>query len=232
MTAPRRTICALGSLALAGAACVPEAGTTQGRSTADLYFFFSVLAAIIFTVTAGLIAWSIIRHRARPGEDELPKQFHSNMPLELVWFAIPQIIVIVLFITSVLTLNEVDKVPDNPAVTVEVEGFQWGWRFNYEGFTVSGTASDDPEIVLPVGETVAFLLSSDDVLHSFYVPRFLMKRDVVPGRINRVDVVIEEEGTYDGKCAEFCGLLHHEMNFTIRAVSEEEYQDWVESEGG
>jgi cytochrome c oxidase subunit II len=230
MTGSRRTICALGTLALGATACVPEPRDAQGRSIADLYGFFSVLAAIIFVITAGLIAWSIIRYRARPGDDEPPKQFHSNVRLELVWFAIPQIIVIVLFVTSVITLNEVDERAENPGVTVEVEGFQWGWRFAYESVTVSGTASDPPEIVLPVGETVAFLLTSDDVQHAFYIPEFLMKRDVIPGRTNRFDVLIEEEGIYDGKCAEFCGLLHSEMDFSIRAVSEEEFQEWLEGQ--
>jgi cytochrome c oxidase subunit II len=234
MTASRRTKCAFAVFIVGAIACTPDPGDAQGRGISDLYGFFTVLAAVIFVITAGLIAWSIMRYRARPNDDELPRQFHSNVPLELVWFAIPQIIVIVLFVVSVNTLNDVEHQEESPAVTVEVEGFQWGWRFTYADadVVIEGTASDQPEIQLPVGQTVAFMLSSDDVVHSFYVPRFLMKRDVIPGRTNRFDVVIEDEGTYDGKCAEFCGLLHGEMNFSIRAVSPEEFERWLTSQGG
>lgn len=229
MTPKRRTVCALGVVALASVGCLPQAGTAQGRTISDLYGFFAVLAAIIFVLTAGLIAWSILRYRARPGDDRLPAQFHTNIRLELIWFAIPTIIVIALFVTSILTLNEVDERAPDPSVSVHVEAFQWGWRFTLEeaGVTVSGTADDPPELLLPVDRTIAFLLTSDDVVHNFYVPQFLMKRDVIPGRENRVDVVIEEPGHYGGECAEFCGLLHAEMNFTIRAVSDSEYQEWV-----
>ena len=225
---------AIGIVALVSAGCVPQAGTSQGQQVFDLYGFFAVLAAIIFVVTAGLIAWSILRYRAKRGDDELPSQFHSNVRLELVWFGIPTIIVIVLFVRSVITLGEVDERSADPAVTVEVQAFQWGWRFTYEGTEVSiaGTSSEDPEILLPVDQTIAFLLTSDDVQHAFYVPRFLMKRDVIPGRENRFDVVIEEPGDYGGKCAEFCGLLHSEMNFTIHAVPEPEFVEWLEDRGG
>jgi cytochrome c oxidase subunit 2 len=232
MTPTRKTAAALVLLALAAGACLPQAGTAQGREIADLYGFFAVLAAIIFVITAGLIAWSIIRYRARPGDDELPSQFHSNVRLELVWFAIPTAIVIVLFITSLTTLNEVDDRNEDPAVTVEVEAFQWGWRFTFEdaGVTVAGTSLDPPEIYLPVDQSIAFLLTSDDVQHAFYVPQFLMKRDVIPGRENRIDVVIEQPGHYGGECAEFCGLLHADMTFTINAVSQQEFETWLDDQ--
>jgi cytochrome c oxidase subunit II len=234
MASPRKTIRALGFVALASTSCVPRPGDVQGRSISDLYSFFSVLAAIIFVVTAGLIAWSIVRYRARPGDDELPKQFRSNVRLELLWFVIPQIIVVVLFVGSVLTLNDVDERASDPAVTVDVEGFQWGWRFTFEdaGVTVEGTASEPPEIYLPIRQTIAFVLNSNDVVHSFYVPRFLMKRDLIPGRTNRFDVYIDEAGLYGGECAEFCGLLHADMDFRIRAVPELEFEEWLDSQEG
>lgn len=230
MTPKQRATFALVFLALASGACVPNAATAQGRSISDLYGFFAVLAAIIFVTTAGLIAWNIIRYRARPDDDKLPAQFNSSVRLELLWFAIPTVIVIVLFVNSVATLNVVDDRQEDPAVTVEVEAFQWGWRFTFPeaDVVVTGTSSEPPEIYLPVDESIAFLLTSDDVQHAFYVPRFLTKRDVIPGRTNRFDVVIEEPGQYGGKCAEFCGLLHAEMNFTINAVSQSEFEAWLE----
>jgi cytochrome c oxidase subunit II len=214
-------------------ACAPESVTEQGKDVNRLYDFFSVTAAVIFTITAGLIAWSIARYRGRAGDD-LPEQWHSNVPLEILWFAVPSVIVIVLFIFSMSSLNVVDEQSDDPGVTVAVEGFQWGWRFSYEGedVVVTGTAQDHPEILLPVGETVSFEVTSADVIHSFYVPRFLFKRDAIPGRTNRFDVTIEEPGTYEGKCAEFCGLLHGDMNVIVSAVEREEFDRWLDEQRG
>lgn len=230
--APSRRTISLSGILVAASACAPDAVDTEGRDIGSLYNTFTVIAAVIFVITAGLIAWSIIRYRARPEDDELPAQWHKNVPLEIVWFAIPQIIVVVLFVLSVQTLDRVDEPESGPAVTVEVEGFQWGWRFTYEDpdVVVVGNSTDPPEIVLPVGEQVTFNLISDDVVHSFWVPRFLMKRDVIPGRINRFHVTIEEEGTYNGECAEFCGLLHANMDFRIQAVSAEQFDTWLEDQ--
>jgi cytochrome c oxidase subunit II len=224
---------ALGALLILGTACAPEAVDVQGREIEGLYDFFSVVAAVVFTLTAGLIAWSILRYRRKGEDDSLPNQFQTNVPLELIWFAIPQVIVLVLFLVSIQALGEVDEEKPNPLVTVRVQGFQWGWRFTYEeqGIVVYGTAGDDPEMVLPVDEDISFVLTSQDVIHSFYIPEFLMKRDAIPGRENRFDVTIDEEGIYGGKCAEFCGVLHGRMNFRIRAVDASEFDEWVSDQG-
>jgi cytochrome c oxidase subunit 2 len=220
---------AAAAFVLLATGCAPQAPTGQGQSIGGLYTLFSIVAIAIFSITAGLIAWSIIRYRARPGDDELPAQTHTKVGLEILWFAIPQVIVIGLFIFSVIALGDVDPEKTEPGVTVEVEAFRWGWRFTYvdEGLTVSGTAENHPEMVLPTDEKIVFLLKSNDVIHSFYVPEFLMKRDAIPGRDNRLEVTIEEEGIYDGKCAEFCGLLHGDMNFTIRAMLSSDFEQWV-----
>jgi cytochrome c oxidase subunit 2 len=213
-------------------ACVAQPVTEQGRATKGLYDTFTIIAAVIFTIVAGLIAFSIIRFRKRPDDDALPGQFHTNTKLEILWFAIPQLIVIGLFIGSVFVLNDVDQVRDETDVTIEVTAFQWGWRFAYEGHDVSiASLPDGPaEIVVPVGQTVAFDLESEDVIHSFYVPEFFVKRDVVPGRTNRLEVVVDEAGTFTGRCAEFCGLRHDGMDFTLRAVSPTEFQTWLDDQ--
>ncbi len=217
---------------IAAPACVPAASTDQGAEVNRLYDFFSVVAAAVFIVVVGLIAWSILRYRAKPGDDDLPEQIHANVPLELVWFAIPQAIVIALFVTSALVQDSVNKQSPTPSVTVGVQGFQWGWRFTYEDrdVVIVSTPEKPEQIVLPVGETVAFELSSRDVVHSFYIPRFLMKRDTIPGERNRFDVTIREEGTYGGVCAEFCGLLHHRMDFEIRAIPASRFTAWLDDQ--
>jgi cytochrome c oxidase subunit II len=234
MTSSRRRATGT-ALLLLGAACTPDAADAGGEEIERLYNTFSVIAAVIFSITAGLILWSILRYRRRRGDEALPTQTHSNVGLEVVWFAIPQVIVVGLFVLSVTTLGAFDR--RTPAeeddgkdtLVLQAQGFQWGWRFTYveSGVEVVGTAREDPEIVLPVGVTIAFDLVSNDVIHSFYVPRFLVKRDVVPGHDNRVEVTITEPGTYGGKCAEFCGLLHAEMNFSLRAVAADEFEAWL-----
>lgn len=193
-----------------------------------MYSLFSVVAAVIFVVVSGLIAWSIVRYRARPGDDGLPEQIHTNVKLEILWFAIPTLIVIGLFISSTGVLNDINEEAEEPAVEIDVTGFQWGWRFEYADIGTVNSLPDEPaEILLPVGEPITFNLTSEDVIHSFYIPRFLTKKDVNPGTDNRIDVTIDKPGTYGGVCAEFCGLLHSKMNFTVKAVSRSEFDAWA-----
>ncbi|MDQ3951415.1 MAG: cytochrome c oxidase subunit II [Actinomycetota bacterium] len=219
--------------AVAGtAACAPEPAGEQGAAVKDLYDVFFYVAAGVFVVVAGLIGWSIVRFRKKPGDDAEPPQFGHNLALEITWFALPTVIVVVLFVLSAGALQDVNDEEAAPVVTVRVEAFQWGWRFAYEGEAVAieGLPEDPARIVLPVDEPVRFDLRSRDVVHSFYVPRFLIKRDTIPGETNRIDYVIREEGTYDGKCAEFCGVLHDRMPFTIEAVPVEEFERWLDDQ--
>lgn len=215
------------------AGCAPQAATEQGREVNDLYTIFFWVAAGVFAITAGLIGWSILRYRATPGDNDLPKQFHQNLKLEITWFAIPQIIVVGLFVLSAFALDEVNEQRPTPDATVRVTGYQWGWRFEYEGtdLQIVGTPQEPAEVLVPTGE-VAFILTSADVVHSFYVPKFLLKRDTIPGRDTRIDVTISDEGTYEGVCAEFCGLLHDRMTFSIRSVAPPEFESWLETGGG
>ena len=216
--------------AVAGmAGCAPEAAGDQGAAVKDLYEVFFYVAAGVFAVVAGLIGWSILRFRKKPGDDTAPPQTKHNLALEITWFAIPTAIVVVLFVLSAGTLGDVNDEHPDPAVTVRVDAFQWGWRFTYEdeAVVVEGLPDDPARIVLPVDEPLRFDLTSSDVVHSFYVPKFLGKRDVVPGSTNRLDYVIREEGTYGGECAEFCGVLHDSMPFTIEAVPADEFEAWL-----
>ncbi|MDP9069135.1 MAG: cytochrome c oxidase subunit II [Actinomycetota bacterium] len=226
--ASRRTTLLSGGVALALlTSCAPTAATPQGREINELYDIFFWIAAAVFVVTAGLIGWSIVRYRAKPGAEELPKQLQHNLKLEITWFAIPQAIVVVLFALSAFTLADINEQVPEPVAVVEVVGYQWGWRFTYEGTNVEvvGTPQEPAEVVMPTGN-VALRLTSADVVHAFYIPKFLMKRDAIPGRVTRMDLALEE-GTYDGACAEFCGLLHHRMPFTIEVVTPEEFESWL-----
>lgn len=227
MTVVRLAVVAVAVTGMAG--CAPEAAGDQGAAVKDLYEVFFYVAAGVFALVAGLIGWSILRFRKKPGDDDVPPQTKHNLALEITWFAIPTAIVVVLFVLSAGTLGDVNDEHADPAVTVRVDAFQWGWRFTYEdeAVVVEGLPERPARIVLPVDEPLRFDLTSSDVVHSFYVPRFLIKRDAVPGETNRIDYVIRDEGEYGGVCAEFCGVLHDSMPFTIEAVSMDEFTSWL-----
>jgi cytochrome c oxidase subunit 2 len=223
----RRLAVAVVATLLAG--CAPAAATVEGDGVKRLYDLFLVVGAVIFVLVAGLIGWSIVRYRAPPDAD-LPPQTAANVKLELIWWALPTILVIVLFVLTAGVLNRVDaRVADGESLVVRVTGFQWQWRFEYQeaGVAITGTPEEPPVVVLPVDRTITLLFDSPDVQHAFYVPSFLFKRDVVPGIENRVDLTIQEPATYAGQCAEFCGLLHDQMRFSIRAVSGDEFDAWL-----
>ena len=211
-------------------ACLPTAVTDRGREVAWLYDLFMVAAAAVFVLVAGLIGWSVLRYRGEAGRDVAPPAAaHGNVALEVIWWALPTALVVVLIAFTWLVLDRVDARAEEPALTVQVEGFQWGWRFTYEeaDVVVSGTAYEPPALNLPIGRTVAFVITSRDVVHSFNIPNFLIKRDAIPGRESRFDVMIELEGTYSGQCGEFCGLLHARQLFEIEAMAPDDFDSWI-----
>ena len=208
----------------------PEGATQEGRSIRELYqLMFYVAIAVAGTVYL-LILWSLVRYRRKKDSEDLPPQFRKHIPLEVLYTIIPLLIVGWLFYETWRTERPIDDLePGETAVTVHAVGFQWQWRFEYpdQGFSFTGTPSFEPEIWLPVGQKVHFELTAPDVIHSFYIPEFLFKRDAIPGMVNEFDLLIEEAGVYRGECAEYCGLDHLEMNFTVRGVSPAEFEDWV-----
>ena len=212
----------------------PSFGAPRGasRQGEDIFRLWqgSVWAAIaVGAFVWALIIYAVIRFRRRKGDDEVPTQTHANVPLEILYTATPLVIVAVLFVVNIRTQDRVDHLSGDPSITVEVTAFQWQWRFRYEeaGIEVVGTAEKDPVMVLPAGTTVRLVIQSTDVVHSFYVPEFLYKRDAVPGIRNEVDLEVVKEGRYDGRCAEFCGLLHDSMDFVVEAVSRVEFDRWL-----
>jgi len=227
----RPPVVALLAVALALGACTAPPATVEADRVQGLYNLFLIAAAVVFVVVAGLIGWNIVRYRAR-GDESLPVQTSTNLALELLWWALPTLLVIGLFIASAAVLNANDTKHPGAPLRVKVEGFQWQWRFTYLDSKVqlTGVPGSPPELVLPVGETVDFELVSDDVIHSFFIPSFLVKRDTIPGIDNHLELTINQQGTYTGQCAEFCGLLHDQMLFSIRAVSASEFASWLASE--
>lgn len=187
-----------------------------------------VAVAVVLLIWV-LLAIVIVRYRRGRDDDEIPSQRAYNIPLEIFYTAVPVIIVAALFVYSVRTEQSVVPVSSDPVVEVEVIGFQWGWQFRYqnEGFTVDAPPGEKPELVIPVDEPTNLELVAVDVNHSFWVPDFLSKRDLIPGVDNEITVTPTREGTYEGRCAEFCGLDHWRMNFAVRVVSAEAYDEWL-----
>jgi cytochrome c oxidase subunit II len=218
---------AVAALALAAAGCAPQSVTEQGRAVYNLYNLFLYIAAVVFVVVSGLVLWSVVRYRRR--DDELPKQTHGNNRLELLWTLIPTVIVLALFAFTLVAQNKVLDKSGQADVNVTVTAFQWSWRFTYEGTgaEVLGTPEHIPEMVVPVGQTIRVKLVSADVVHSFYVPQTLFKRQAIPGTENVFDLTFEKVGLYHGQCTQFCGLQHPDMVFRVRVVSQGEYQSWL-----
>jgi cytochrome c oxidase subunit 2 len=214
---------------------MPNPATRAEHSTLHLWQGVFIAAAVVGALVWGLIFWSIIRYRKKAGDEELPKQFRYNIPLEITYTIIPVVIVAVIFFFVVRSENRVDATVKDPPVAVKVEGFQWGWRFTYlsgpNGTPIAtpivGDQANNPTLTLPVGQTVQLQLIADDVIHSFFVPDFLFKRDLIPRVNNTVDFYIQRPGHFQGHCAEFCGEFHALMGFTINAVSLPEFRTFM-----
>lgn len=207
---------------------VPDPATKEGGHIASLWSGFLIAAAGVTLLIWVLLAWVLIRYRRGRDDHQVPSQQAYHIPLEILYTVIPVVAVVALFAVSVHNERKVTAVEERPAVRVEVIGFQWSWQFTYaDGFTVTAPAGEDPVLVLPVGQPVNLHLVSVDVIHSFWVPHFLEKRDLIPGVDNTVTVRPTRTGTFVGRCAEFCGLDHWRMQLKVKVVSADDYATWV-----
>jgi cytochrome c oxidase subunit 2 len=218
----------------------PQGITDEADRMRSLWIGSTIAAMVVGVAVWLLIGWAAIRYRKRRGSNELPRQTAYNLPLEIVYTIIPFIIIAVLFFYTVTVQNRVQQRSDNPDVTIAVNAFKWNWQFVYSdtvdangGTAVStvGTSTEVPILVLPTDQTIRFELASADVIHSFWVPEFLFKLDVIPGNENGRDnvfqVTVREQGSYVGRCAELCGTYHAFMNFEVRSVSPADYEDYL-----
>lgn len=215
---------------------LPQAATDRAPVAGNLWLGFWIIGAMVGLLVWGLIIFSIIRFRKR--NDEAPQQTRYNLPMEVFYTAVPLLIVGVLFYFTVIAQNKVRAESAHPDVTVNVVGQKWSWTFNYQSagnpavgkdvYDV-GTIYSSPDLVLPVNKSVHFNLSSPDVIHSFWVPSFYMKLDVIPGRHNSFEATPTRLGTYRGHCAELCGTYHSAMIFSLKVVSQQEYDNYLKS---
>ncbi len=215
---------------------LPESASDRAPYIGNLWVGAWIASLVVGVFVWGLIVWVMIRYRRRT-PDEHPRQTRYNLPLELLYTLVPFLIIGVLFFYTVQAQNSVlAKETTQPVTTVNVIGQKWSWTFNYMedqnpavGAIVheAGTIDRIPDLYLPVDKPVRFNLASADVIHSFWIPAFYFKLDVIPGRTNSFDVTPEKLGTYSGKCAELCGTYHAAMLFTVHVVTEEEYTAYL-----
>ncbi|NYJ37207.1 cytochrome c oxidase subunit 2 [Nocardiopsis aegyptia] len=224
---------------------MPEPITEQAERVLSLWQGSWVAAFAVGILVWGLMIWTIIFHRKR--SEQLPPQVRYNLPIEALYTVLPIVIVSVLFYFTARDQAYLLETEEPADVHVEVVAFQWAWQFNYldntkeEGgetlFTEVGIPNPDgtadpstqPTLVLPENAVVHFDLHSTDVIHSFWVPAFGFKMDVVPGRDNAFQVQLNEgtEGEYIGRCAELCGVDHTRMLFNVEVLPQAEYEAWA-----
>jgi cytochrome c oxidase subunit 2 len=212
----------------------PHGITPQAREMYNLWIGSTIAALAVGVFVWALIFWCVIRYRKR-GE-QLPVQTRYNLPIEVLYTIVPFLVVSVLFYYTAVTESFVNKESKKPDVTVNVVAFKWNWEFQYpedkdkQGEPVSTIGSSDyvPVLVVPTGKSILFKENSKDVIHSFWVPDLLFKRDVIPGVTNSFQVTVDRAGAYVGRCAELCGTYHSQMNFELRAVSWDKYQRFVQ----
>lgn len=214
---------------------LPIAGSDRTDPMWNLWLGAWIASLAVFLLVFGLIVFAMVRYRRR-SDDEVPVQTRYNMPLEALYSIAPIIVVAVFFFHTVTAQNDMLDEVENPDHQISVVGSKWQWAFTYLGedavqgedvFDV-GTPAQLPELWLPVGESVRFELTSPDVIHSFWIPEFYFKMDVVPGRENSFDLTPTREGTFTGRCAELCGLYHSRMIFEVNVVSVEEWERHLE----
>lgn len=226
----RRLRLAPGMVVLALAACAHEypQSTLSPKSDftrmIDGVFMTTVWWALaVFILVEGALLWAIFRYRGRPDDPE-PRQTHGNTTIEIIWTAIPALI---LAMISVPTVRAIFKTYEEPSgaevVRVNVTGHQWWWEFNYPQYGVTSAN----ELHVPVGKTVFLEMNAFDVLHSFWMPQLGAKRDVFPNRKTTLWFRADSAGLYPGQCAEFCGTQHGRMAFHVAAQTPAEFDAYI-----
>ncbi|PPC76330.1 cytochrome c oxidase subunit II [Pokkaliibacter plantistimulans] len=224
---------------------MPVGVTEVSHAVHSLHMTIFWICVAIAVIVFGVMFWSIFHHRKSRGAKAA--QFHENTLVEIIWTLIPLVILVAMAVPATATLIKMYDTSDAD-VDIQITGYQWKWHYKYvnddiEFFSTLSTPADqikneapkdtnyllevDQPLVLPVGKKVRFLVTSNDVIHSWWVPDLAVKRDAIPGFINEAWTKIERSGTYRGQCAELCGKDHGFMPIVVEAKSEQEYSAWV-----
>lgn len=230
---------ALGALALTGCENGSVYGYEKDLSSVNevswhLWRGAWLAAAVVGIFTAVLILWPVLRHRRKEGDPQYPKQTQYNVPVEVAYTIIPFIIVAVLFyFTARDEATIIAKEPSKVMHTIDVTGIQWSWQFGHQDggptAVVTGTPAQPPTLVLPQGERVKFNIHSNDVVHGFWIPAFMIQIQNLPGVTNHIEFTANKLGEYPGRCNILCGRNHSQMVFKVKVVTPTEYDTYVET---
>jgi cytochrome c oxidase subunit II len=227
----RRTLAAVvACLSMAG--CTEQPATTQAEEVRRLFYIILALGGFVFVVVEGLLLWSIFRYRRRAGDDEEPPQRHGTTRMIVLFFAFGALIVAILFPFGEVTLADVQARP-LALEQIVIQGSQWQWSAFYpnEGVVTSGKSFGRPMVIeMPIDEPVHVRLISNDVMHEFFIPSFMFMRNALPGHPNNFTFTPDRLGTYQGQCAEFCGLGHARMTFVVKVVTQQDFDAWIKHE--
>lgn len=226
------------ALVLTGCAQVSGLGFEEGITSVNdislsLWQGSWIAAAVVGVFTLVLILWPAVFHRAKAGQGEFPKQTQYNVPVEVAYTVIPFIIVAVLFYFTAVKQNEIVEKTTTYAHEITVDGFQWSWQFGYPEAgpkaLVTGTPANPPTLVVPLGERVRYTITSNDVVHGFWVPAFMIQMQNLPGVTNSLEFTANKLGSYPGRCNILCGRNHSQMLFTVKVVTPSEYKTYLET---
>jgi cytochrome c oxidase subunit 2 len=208
-----------------------DPATLQGQTMRGDWLVFIAASVVVAVLVYAFILVPLLVWRRR--SEGLPPQFSGNGPIEIGGVIVSLLIVGGLFYVTYSREMPVDAVEAHPEQRVDVTAFRWSWEFDYPGSSIRivGTPQRPPELLLPQGQSTEIALRSADVTHSFWVPAFLFKRDAIPGMVNRFDLTPVKSGRFRGLCAQFCGLEHANMTFTVRVVPLEAFRAWIASGG-
>jgi cytochrome c oxidase subunit 2 len=226
------------ALVLTGCAQVSGLGFEEGLSSVNdislsLWQGAWIAGGVVGVFTLILILWPAIFHRAHASKGEFPKQTQYNVPVEVAYTIIPFIIVAVLFYFTAVKQNEIVEKTTTYAHEITVDGFQWSWQFGYPEAgpkaLVTGTPANPPTLVVPLGEKVRYTITSNDVVHGFWIPAFMIQMQNLPGVTNSLEFTASKLGSYPGRCNILCGRNHSQMLFTVKVVTPTEYKAYLET---
>ena len=209
----------------------------MGRTIDDLWELVFVIATIVFVIVQVALVYTIIRYRARKGDDSEPVQVHGNTRLEILWTIIPVVILAAIAFPVVKGIFDVRAIAEGEDVLqVQVTGHQWWWEFEYVDLAdeTGRTLVTANELVIPEDTEVNLTMTSADVIHSFWVPVLAGKRDVVPNRITNLTIIADDptppDEPHPGQCAEYCGLAHADMRFKVHVRTDADFDAWVDQQ--
>jgi cytochrome c oxidase subunit 2 len=226
------------ALLLTGCAKVSGLGFEEGLSSVNdislsLWQGAWIASAVVGVFTLILILWPAVFHRAKAGKGEFPKQTQYNVPVEVAYTIIPFIIVAVLFYYTAVKQTEIVEKTSNYKHEILVDGFQWSWQFSYPEAgpkaVVTGTPAQPPTLYVPLGEKVRYTITSNDVVHGFWIPAFMIQMQNLPGVTNYLEFTANKLGTYPGRCNILCGRNHSQMLFSVKVVTPGEYKTYLDT---